>query len=89
MAKLECFAIEGIEMWFFSNDHSPPHFHAKRRGRWEVRVNFLESATSKMFTLVWLRVREVPRADTKLLEGMVNAHRIELLEEWEMKVKLQ
>jgi hypothetical protein len=32
MAKMECFAIAGIETWFFSNDYSPPHFHAKRKG---------------------------------------------------------
>jgi len=89
MAKLESFAIEGIEMWFYSHDHSPPHFHARRRGQWETRVNFLESSTGGMFTVVHLKVKQLPRADTKLLEEMVNAHRAELLSEWQRKVCVQ
>jgi Domain of unknown function (DUF4160) len=87
MAKLECFTIGGIELWFFSNDHLPPHFHAKRKGQWEVRVYFLESTTSEMFNVVW--GKEVPRADTKLLEEMVFTYRVEILEEWEAKVQPQ
>lgn len=85
MAKLECFTIPGIELWFFSHDHLPEHFHAKRRGQWEVRVFFLEGS-SKMFEVVRLRGREVPRADLQLLEENVTANRAELLEEWERKV---
>jgi hypothetical protein len=85
MAKLECFTIPGIELWFFSHDHLPEHFHAKRRGQWEVRVFFLEGS-SKMFEVVWLRGREVPKVDIRLLEENVTAKRAELLEEWERKV---
>ncbi len=85
MAKLECFTIPGIELWFFSHDHLPEHFHAKRRGHWEVRVFFLEGS-SKMFAVVWPRGREVPKADIRLLEENVTAKRAELLEEWERKV---
>jgi Domain of unknown function (DUF4160) len=89
MAKLECFTIGGIELWFFSNDHLPPHFHAKRKGQWEVRVYFLGSRTSEMFDVVWLKGKEVPRVDTKLLEEMVTTYRVEILEEWESKVQPQ
>jgi len=89
MAKLECFTIAGIELWFFSNDHLPPHFHAKRKGRWEVRVYFLQSKTREMFNVVWQNDKEVPRADMKLLEEMVSKYRLEILEEWEAKVQLQ
>jgi hypothetical protein len=85
MAKLECFTIPGIELWFFSHDHLPEHFHAKRRGQWEVRVFFLEGS-SKMFEVVWLRGREVPKVDIRLLQENVTAKRAELLEEWERKV---
>jgi hypothetical protein len=86
MAKLECFTIPGVELWFFSQDHLPPHFHAKRKGQWEVRVFFLEGSTSKMFQVVWIKVKKVPRADLDLLEENVTANRAELLEEWERKV---
>ena len=71
MAKLECFAIPGIELWFFSQDHSPPHFHAKRKGQWEVQVYFLQGSTGEMFKVKWLRVKQVPRGDLKLLEENV------------------
>jgi hypothetical protein len=87
MAKLECFTIGGIELWFYSNDHLPPHFHAKRKGQWEVRVNFLESTPARMFSVVWAKDKGVPRADTKLIEALVAAHRAELLKEWEEKVQ--
>ena len=88
MAKLERFTIPGVELWFFSNDHLPPHFHAKRKGQWEVRVYFLESRTSEMFNVVWPRGKEIPRSDTKLLEEMVFEYCIDILEEWEAKVRL-
>ncbi len=87
MANLECFAIDGVRLWFWSNDHNPPHFHAKRSGKWEVSVNFLESSTDRMFVVVWLKGKEIPRADTKMLEELVQAHRDELLKEWEEKVQ--
>jgi hypothetical protein len=86
MAKLECFAIPGVELWFFSQDHLPPHFHAKRRGQWEVRVFFLEGSRGKMFEVVWIKVKEVPKGDLKLLEENVSGKRVEILGEWERKV---
>lgn len=89
MGKLQCFTINGIEMWFFSNDHLPPHFHAKRKGQWEVKVNFLASSSTEMFQVVWPKGKEVPKTITNLLEKMVNDHRDELLKEWELKVKQQ
>jgi hypothetical protein len=88
MAKLECFAIRGVELWFYSNDHSPPHFHAKRKGHWEVGVNFLESSTGRMFRVV-SKGKGVPRDFTRRLEKLVGEHRADLLEEWERKVNLQ
>ena len=42
-----------------------------------------------MFQVVWLKGKEIPRADTKLLEEMVIAHRSEILEAWEGKVQPQ
>ena len=89
MARLKCFTIDGVELWFYSNDHRPPHFHAKRKGQWELRVKFLEFSTSEMFEVVWLKGKEASRGDTKLLKEMAVRHRAELLEEWENKVQPQ
>ena len=86
MATLECFCIGGMKLWFWSHDHRPPHFHAKRCGEWEVRVNFLESP-GQMFDFIWIAKKaRMSRQDRKLLEEMVERHRMLLLSEWERKV---
>ena len=38
MPRLEAFSIPGLDLFFNSLDHLPPHFHARRRGEWEIRV---------------------------------------------------
>jgi hypothetical protein len=75
-----------MELWFYSNDHEPPHFHAKRKGEWEYRVNF-PRAVGQMLDLVWAAKKtQMSKTDRKLLEQMVEEHRFEILREWEEKV---
>jgi len=87
MATLKSFAIAGLKLWFYSNDHEPPHFHAKRKGEWELRVNFLEKGES-MFEVIWRKSKKtaIPARDRKRLVEMVESHRLEILKEWEQKV---
>jgi hypothetical protein len=86
MARLKCLVIAGRQLWFYPNDHEPPHFHAKRKGEWEYKVNFLR-VVSQMLELVWAeKKRQMSKADRKLLEQMVDQHRFEILQEWEEKV---
>ena len=83
MPKIDCFGIAGLTCWFWSNDHDPPHFHAKREGEWELKVSFL-APKSEMFELQW---GDSP--DAKVLRKIaraVSANRAKLLEEWEAKV---
>lgn len=44
LGRVSCIPSNGeIEYFFNSEDHSPPHFHAKHKGGdWEIRVYFLE-----------------------------------------------
>ena len=86
MAKLKCFTIGGVHLWFWSNDHNPPHFHAKRNGKWEVRVYFMEESAVTMLDVKW-GGKAFTKADKKVIEEMVVAHRQEILEEWETKVQ--
>lgn len=76
MGRVDAFAVPGVELWFNSSDHLPPHFHASRVGEWEVRV------------LKWKDGRRaVPRkALSALREGAVQ-FRAALLAEWEAKVE--
>jgi hypothetical protein len=82
MALVKCFGIAGLYLWFPSNDHLPPHFHAKRRGEWEICVNFLVAAGDEMFRVVWMS-GQLSKQDRKVLVEAVAEHRTELLREWE------
>lgn len=86
MAKVECFHIDGMECWFYSQDHRPPHFHARKRGQWHFRVWFLQSSD------VMLERESGPRGhisaqDRRVLQREACVHRVELLQEWERKVR--
>ena len=84
MTQLRCFSIPGMKLWFWSNDHEPPHFHAKRSGQWEYKVSFLESEAG-MFDLVWSKTQKatISRQDKRALTDMVTTHRQALYQEWE------
>ena len=88
MATLRSFSIAGLKLWFYSNDHEPPHFHAKRKGEWELRLKFLETGEA-MFELKWRKSPKtaVSAQDKKKLIEMVEKHRFEILQEWEEKVQ--
>jgi len=81
MAELKCFSIAGVKLWFWSNDHEPPHFHAKVSGDWEVAVYFLE-LEEHMLEVKW-RKRAMSAQHRKALLRMAAAHRMELLQEGE------
>ena len=81
MATVTAFGIAGLKIWFWSNDHEPPHFHAKRSGEWEVTFKFMLDP-SEMIELKWSK--KTPRKSVlKQLTSMAKKHRVELLEQWQ------
>ena len=44
MPPVDAISIPGLDLVFLSDDHWPPHFHAKRRGEWEIRV-YIQTTT--------------------------------------------
>lgn len=52
MPEVVSLVLHGLDLWFNSDDHLPPHFHAEKPGEWEVRVYFLRAA-AEMFELSW------------------------------------
>ena len=81
MPTMRAFHIAGLKMWFWSLDHEPPHFHAKRRGEWEVKVYFLRQP-SEMIEVEW--ADKVPSSRSlKELVSLAEAHRVDLLAQWE------
>jgi hypothetical protein len=96
MPKLEAFSIPGLDLFFNSLDHLPPHFHARRPGEWEVRVYFLQCGEALAYDVKWAdksrsrkgrrRRRKPPGAYGQALLEQVTIHRAALLREWETKV---
>ena len=86
MPKVTSFSVNGLELWFNSDDHLPPHFHAEKRGKWEVRVRFMREP-EEMIDVVYSESQGRPsRSDLKELRRLAERHRAALLEEWEAKV---
>ena len=88
MATVEAFEISGLKLWFWSHDpHAEPHFHAKKTGKWEVRVRFMLSREN-MIEVIWTQPPgSAPRSqDTKQICRLAELHRVALLKEWEKKV---
>lgn len=81
MVKVKAFSLSPLTLWFWSHDHDPPHFHAKKNGEWEYRVNFLEPA-SEMLVLKW-SVKKPDAKTRKKLTQLAEQHRDALLQEWE------
>jgi hypothetical protein len=76
--KVEVFQVSGLDLWFNSADHLPPHFHAEKADTWEVRVFFLRDR-SEMVERKWGRA---PRqAELARLLRLVEQHRPALQEE--------
>lgn len=86
MGKVEAFTLEGLNLWINSSDHVPPHFHAGRRGQWEIRVFFLECTEGNLvYERKWGRRGPSATDRTAILQAVLE-HRVDLLEEWERKV---
>ena len=86
MGRVDAVVLEGLDLWFNSSDHLPPHFHAKRRGEWEIRVNFLLCRDDELvFDVKWARKDPSAKVLARIRKVVVQ-HRAELLREWEQKV---
>jgi hypothetical protein len=91
VARVSAFAIPGLDLWFNSSDHLPPHFHARRPGEWEIRVFFLLCTEERLeYTVKWKHVRRsIRRQDIEQLREAVVRNRVGLLEEWTAKVSVR
>ncbi len=89
MGKVTSFALAGLELWFNSDDHMPPHLHAEKPGEWEVRVYFLREGAD-MFEIKWTaRPGRPSQGQLRALAALVDTKRSDLLAEWEQKVNVK
>ena len=81
--------MTGLALWFNSNDHLPPHFHAERLGDWEIKVHFMR-VRSEMVELVYTaRPRHPTKRELRDLLLQSERHRVDLLKEFEDKVNVK
>ena len=89
MGKVESIYVNGLDLWFYSNDSPPhpPHFHARRPGEWEIKVYFLLCTPDHLeYDMKWpLQRREIPRNYRRELLRVIVDKRVELLVEYERK----
>lgn len=86
VGKVDALVLEGLDLWFNSSDHLPPHLHARRRGEWEIRVYFLLCTDDELvFDCKWAKKNPSAKALARIRKAVVEC-RVELLREWEQKV---
>lgn len=81
MAIVRAFEIGGTRMWFWSDDHEPPHFHAKKTGEWEVTVRFM-LGPAQMIEVKWAE-KSPSRRLLREICAKAEEHRVELFEQWQ------
>lgn len=88
MGKVESITVSGLDLWFNSSDHSPPHFHARKPGTWEIRVFIMRCTKGRLdYEIKWPRYGKGPNGgEQRQILAAVLEHRDRLLVEWEQKV---
>jgi hypothetical protein len=80
--------LQGYEIFWFSNDHDPPHFNVEKRGHWRIKVHFTLSTDDHLeFKAIWQNQKRILSGkEQKLLCKYIKINRVHLLDEWERKV---
>lgn len=81
VGKVDAVVLDGLDLWFNSSDHPPPHLHARRRGEWETRVYFLLCTDDELvFDCKWAKKNPSAKALARIRKSVVEC-RVELLRE--------
>lgn len=90
LGKVDAIRLAGLDLRFYSSDHLPPHFHAIRRGEWNIRV-YIRSTTKERldYSMKWPKGFGGPPGKIgRELRRLVSENRAALLQEWENKVQV-
>ena len=89
VGEVTAIALAGLDLWFNSDDHLPPHFHAEKSGEWEVRVFSLRDRPEMLETKWTLRPGRPTGGELKELARLAEGNRAALLAEWQQKVNVK
>lgn len=87
--RVVCVSVNGLDLWFNSNDHLPPHFHAERLGCWEIKVHFMRAASEMVEIVYTAYARRPSKSELKELLKQSERSRVALLKEFEAKVNVK
>lgn len=91
MAKIKAIPDgDELEFFFNSSDHMPEHFHVKHSGgRWEIRVYIKTSSDTHLdYDFKFPKnSTSIPAKFRDLILEKMKGKEVELLKEWEEKVK--
>ncbi|MGL6342214.1 MAG: DUF4160 domain-containing protein [Waterburya sp.] len=89
LGRVEEFSFRGLQAFFRSTDHYPPHFHVKKSGRWEIRVYILTSSKNGLdYSFKFPKNKSVTLTskEEKAILDFVTSNREKLLLDWETQV---
>jgi hypothetical protein len=89
LGRIEGFSFQGLQAFFRSNDHRPPHFHVKKPGSWEIRVYILTSSKNRLdYSFKFPKNNSVilTSQQEKAIFDFVASNREKLLSDWQTQV---
>ena len=88
MGQVDCCSVPGLDLFFHSDDHGPPHVHVRRPGQWEIRVSLLLTTADRLeYTVKWpSKPSGLNRRVRRKIRTAMVEHREALLKEWNDKV---
>ncbi len=89
LGRIEEFNLPGLQAFFRSNDHLPPHFHVKKTGTWEIRVYILTSSRKKLDYSFKFPKNQSVNLTSKEIKEIINfiiSNRERLLLGWQTQV---
>jgi hypothetical protein len=89
LGKVGGFNLDGLEAFFRSSDHRPPHFHVKKPDEWEIRVYILTTTKNNLhysFKFPKNNSKSINSKEKKRIINFVINKRKSLLVDWETQV---
>lgn len=89
LGRIEEFNLKGLQAFFRSSDHHPPHFHVKKPGMWEIRVYVLTSSKNELdysFKFPKNNSIDLTSKEKKAILAFITSNREKILIDWSTKV---
>ena len=82
------YQLDGYDIFWYSNDHTPAHFNIEQKGHWCIKFYLLLPSEDELnYAITWKNKSRGPSSkELKLFRDYVKTHKEHLQQEWETKV---